>query len=291
MQSFYANIYADSQRSYRADWNYAMFLLQNKRVDHTKAWLHSSLQSASESDNINKEHFMEQARSYPDLLSLLPIAQTFFEIQFARQEWDSVIKNTDKYFFSLGTPHRANYQKAFAFFQKKEYAEAEKIIKLALQNNTDSDSSFMAQIYSTQGDIYFQWEKYKNSYQAYEKALKYAPQNIVLLNNYAYYLSLRGKDLKKALVMSKATVEKEPEMATYLDTYAWILYKLERYEEAKTQFRKALLHGGDNEPVILEHYGDVLFQMGEKTNAKMYWKRALDKGNDSSELKEKLQKH
>jgi tetratricopeptide (TPR) repeat protein len=61
------------------------------------------------------------------------------------------------------------------------------------------------------------------------------------------------------------------------------LYKQERYDEAKSVFRRALMYNGDKESAILEHYGDVLFKLGEKDNALIYWKRAQDAGSENRE--------
>ena len=66
----------------------------------------------------------------------------------------------------------------------------------------------------------------KSAYKAYDKALKIDPSYAPVLNNYAYYLSEEGKQLKKARSMSKKTIEAEPDNATYLDTYGWILHLL-----------------------------------------------------------------
>lgn len=62
----------------------------------------------------------------------------------------------------------------------------------------------------------------------------------MVLNNYAYYLSLKKKDLQRAEEMSRKSNEIEPDNATYLDTYAWVLYQLKRYDEAKQYMDRAV---------------------------------------------------
>ena len=69
--------------------------------------------------------------------------------------------------------------------------------------------------------------------------MKEDPDNVLVLNNYGYYLSEQEIELEKAKKMSYKTVEKEPNNATYLDTYAWILYKLNDFENAKIYIEKA----------------------------------------------------
>ncbi|UTW63684.1 tetratricopeptide repeat protein [bacterium SCSIO 12741] len=146
-----------------------------------------------------------------------------------------------------------------------------------------------AQFYTYLGDAYYNLDNYDKSFGNYDQALKLDPNNMVVLNNYSYYLSLLDRDLEKAKEMSKRTVENEPESATFLDTYAWILYRMGDYEEAKKYMGFALNHGGRGEAVILEHYGDILYQLGEKDEARNYWKKASQAGEGSEFLNQKLE--
>jgi tetratricopeptide (TPR) repeat protein len=120
------------------------------------------------------------------------------------------------------------------------------------------------------GDTYYKLGQKTNAYKAYERALKADPGYLPVLNNYAYYLSLDGKKLKKAAAMSRITVEKEPDNATYLDTYGWILYLQKQYQKAKPYFKHAMLYGGRDSAVILEHYAKVLEALGETDLAKSF---------------------
>jgi tetratricopeptide (TPR) repeat protein len=109
--------------------------------------------------------------------------------------------------------------------------------------------------------------------------LKIDPNYNPVLNNYAYYLALENKSLKKAYKMSKKTIETEPDNATYLDTCAWILHLLERNEEAKAHLKHAMIYGGTEDKDILLHYAEVLDALGNKDLAKIYREQAAKKGN------------
>ena len=124
------------------------------------------------------------------------------------------------------------------------------------------------------GDAYHSKGDSKNSYKAYQNALKINPDYAPVLNNYAYYLSLEGKNLKKAYTMSKKTIEQEPDNATYLDTFAWILHLMGRDLEAKPFFKHAMLYGGKESATILRHYATVLEALGEADTAKIYRNQA-----------------
>ena len=130
------------------------------------------------------------------------------------------------------------------------------------------------------GDMHHLLGDSKSAFKAYDKALRIDPDYAPVLNNYAYYLSEDGKQLKKALSMSKKTVEAEPDNATYLDTYAWILHLLGKDKDAKPYFKHAMLYGGKDSAVIMDHYAEVLYALGEYDLAQVYWGQAKAKNTD-----------
>lgn len=160
----------------------------------------------------------------------------------------------------------------------------EKALKLV---QTDSARSV---VYGLIGDAYQYGGDMRRSTQSYEKALTLWPGNIMILNNYSYYLSELGKDLERALEMSKKVMESDPGNATYIDTYGWILFKLGRYEEAKAQLLRAISLDPTGSDEIFLHYGDVLHALGDDFLAPIYWRKALDAGYDKNKIEERLKK-
>jgi len=136
------------------------------------------------------------------------------------------------------------------------------------------DTTVLLGTYANLGDLYHQKGDSKKAFQMYEKALKIKPTENGVLNNYAYFLALEGKNLKKARQMSKITIESEPNNPTYLDTYAWILHLMGDNTEAKALFKHAMLYGGKDNAEILRHYAEVLESLGEKDLAKIYLNQA-----------------
>ncbi len=133
------------------------------------------------------------------------------------------------------------------------------------------DDEHLAEALSIAGDVlYQQLGDRKRAYATYELALQADPDRTSVLNNYAYYLSLERRKLRKALKMSQRTVELEPDNATYLDTLGWLLYLLKKPEEAKPYFKHAMIYGGKDSAVILEHYARVLEALGEDDLALYY---------------------
>lgn len=148
----------------------------------------------------------------------------------------------------------------------------------------------LSEFYQRIGDAYHQKKEHQKSDENYDKSLEINPNNPTLLNNYSYYLSIRGERLSKAEEMAKKANDLLPQNANFLDTYAWVLFKQKKYKEAEEQLDEALLYGGANSVVILEHYGDVNFFLGNKATAVEYWRKALDKKGGSEALKEKVAK-
>ena len=141
----------------------------------------------------------------------------------------------------------------------------------------DSDTGLCAQLYSLLGDLYFSADEDAKGYAAYDSALVYNPAEISVLNNYAYNLSLENRDLDRAEEMSRKTITKEPENSTYLDTYAWILFQKERFEEARLYMDQALRNDTTRSSVLLEHAGDIYARCGLADEALGYWKQALER--------------
>ena len=121
------------------------------------------------------------------------------------------------------------------------------------------------------GDLYHDFlGDEKSAFRAYEQALRLNPEHCPTLNNYAYFLSLKGRKLRKAEQMSAVTIEKEPDNATYLDTYGWILHLRGKDAEAKPLFKHAMIYGGRENAVVLSHYAEVLRALGENDKADYY---------------------
>lgn len=172
-----------------------------------------------------------------------------------------------------------------AYFNLKDYDATVKVLEKGrkLSANKELTSNFDTYI----GDTYHQLNNKQKAYEAYDRVLKSDPNNIYVMNNYAYYLSLDNQDLERALQMSAKTIKAEPKNAVYLDTYAWILYKLERYQEAKKYMDKVFKYDKNPQGVNYEHLGDILFKLGDTKNALKNWKKAQKAGGEVSEFLDK----
>jgi tetratricopeptide (TPR) repeat protein len=138
------------------------------------------------------------------------------------------------------------------------------------------------------GESYYRKKQFEKSDSIFSKILEIDPENVFVLNNFAYYLSMRGEKLEKAKQMSKKLINLIPNNPSYLDTHGWVLYKLEDYEGAEKYIKQALEDGGSDRPAVLEHYGDVLYQLNRKKEAKTYWEEALKYDEQNKDLIQKI---
>ena len=173
-----------------------------------------------------------------------------------------------------------------AYFNLKDYENT--ITALEKGRKRSANKELTADFDTYIGDTYNLLNNKQKSYEAYDRVLKTNPDNIYVLNNYAYYLSLDNRDLERALQMSEKTIKAEPRNPTYLDTYAWILYKMGRYQEAKKYMDKVFKYDKKPQGVNYEHLGDILYQMGDVKNAVKNWKKAQKLGGVSEFIDQKI---
>ena len=183
------------------------------------------------------------------------------------------------------------YYQGIAYYQLKDIDHALEAFKNGISViNEDSPTEIVSDFYSVMGDLLFQKNQEKEAFAAYDSCLQWKADNIGCLNNYAYYLSLKGIRLKEAEEMSYKTVKAEPENATYLDTYAWILFMEGRYAEAKVYIEQALQSNPDVDGVVKEHAGDIFAMNGDMDRALQLWNEALQEEPGKKLLLKKIKK-
>jgi tetratricopeptide (TPR) repeat protein len=94
--------------------------------------------------------------------------------------------------------------------------------------------------------------------------------------------------MERARQMSERAIKLESNNATYLDTYAWILYYMGELEEARTYMRQALSLDRTGSAELPLHYGDILFALGERFMAETYWRKALEQGADAKRIEQRI---
>lgn len=193
---------------------------------------------------------------------------------------DSLLRHSDRALALFPNQPLLYFYNGTALLIKKDYPKAARTLEYGRKLVSD-DPDLRRQFDAQLGDAYEYLKEYDKSATAYEAVLATDPDNGPVLNNYSYYLSVRGQQLEKARTMSAHLVKLFPANGTYLDTHAWVLYKLGQYEPALGFLEQALKDRQD--PDILEHYGDVLWKLGRKDDALRQWQRARELQREPSE--------
>lgn len=140
------------------------------------------------------------------------------------------------------------------------------------------------------GDVYYLGKDTVPAFRMYENAINIDDSNSMAKNNYAYFLSIGGGDLDKALELSRQTLTGfDSDNPTFLDTYAWILYLKGEYDEA-LKYQEKALEGVEGAAIrsaeLYEHYGDIKAALGDWNEAISAWKEAIgirEENNETSE--------
>lgn len=172
-----------------------------------------------------------------------------------------------------------------AYLAESQHAEA--IEKLEEASRLPARRQLKSAIYNALGDAQAGLEQWDEAFRTYEEALKINPENDLVLNNYAYFLSLQEKELAKALEMALKANKLSPNNASYLDTVGWVYYQQGKYEKAE-EFIRSSLDTGEASPEVMEHLGDVLDKLGKGDEAMEWWKKAFEKDSTRTHLKDKI---
>ena len=146
------------------------------------------------------------------------------------------------------------------------------------------ESDFLHEI----GNVYYKQNKYEKCFDYYEMSIALNPKNFILLNNYSYYLALRKTNLQRAEELILIVLSKFPNIATYCDTYGWVLFQMGKYSLSEKELFKAVMYSNESSGEILEHYGDALFKLNKKDGALLFWKKAKETGVNSKKLIKKI---
>lgn len=247
--------------------------------------------------NLAYGNFLSLNKSYRDALKYYYAAATgnradyaawgkLIAIDYELQYFDS-LEHHSQQAMELFPSQAPNYlYNGIANMQLKDYAKAVRSLTDGLEF-VSNNKSLMLDFYKTLGDANNYLKDYVRSDKAFEDALKIDADNTYVLNNYAYFLSLRGEQLEKAEKLSRRSNELRPNDRNYMDTYGWILYQQKKYKEAEEWLAGAVKLGPRN-PNIIEHYGDLLFRLGRPEQALEQWNAARKAGGNSETLLQKI---
>lgn len=208
------------------------------------------------------------------------------QLLFSLERYDEIIKLEDQAAEYAPNNAFAGFFTGLAFLLTDRLEKAEYWLeKAAMQPGR---RNFRSLVYSSLGDTKYELEKWDESKEAYDMALRLDPGNHGAKNNYAYHLSVRNERLDYAMELAEEAIAAEPDNAAYLDTLGWIHFKKGNYEEARRYIQQAV-DTGDAGIDVLEHLGDVYDALGDPENAKIWWQKALEADPERQYLEDKIQ--
>ena len=178
------------------------------------------------------------------------------------------------------------YYQGLYFQLSKQHNEALDAFRMGKDMVVDNDA-LLVRFLAAIGDEYYRINDLKRSDEAFDEALRLQPNEVYVLNNYAYFLGLRKERLEQAEQMAKYANELMPNDASYQDTYAWVLFQRGKYNEALVWIEKAVATQAQSAE-LFEHYGDILYKVGRTTDALAQWKKAKTLGGNSTQLNQKI---
>lgn len=193
------------------------------------------------------------------------------------------------------------YLLGMILLENGDYKESLSVLEKGISSRSaETRLALLSDAFMVKGDAYYKLDEYEKAYLDYDSALIYNKDNILCLNNYAYYLSLRNENLDKAEEMSYRTIKTDPENQVYLDTYAWILFMQGSYSEAQRYMDRVvprdsteqfLMTNEHTTSGILEHAADIAWMNGEIQRAVYLWQLAVRRSdNDATPMLSKKAK-
>lgn len=111
-------------------------------------------------------------------------------------------------------------------------------------------------------------------------------------NNYAYFLTEKSgtpADLDKAEKLARQAIKLEPDNGTYLDTYAWVLYRKGSSMLALIYIKKAIEATETPDLTLYEHLAEILTAEDRYDEAIEAWRHCLESGGDAKLVAQKVE--
>jgi len=283
---------------------YDTYFLQNTLDDEFAAKEYEMLQLLYESNPKNVQSNLlianyllknnEQQKAAKYLYNILSIDKSIYEvysqlffIEHANNNWKVIDSLANESIELYPNQFLGYYYKSLCYYMNKDYKGALDYLNSGVIYVLDD--KLKLEFYSLMAECHYNLGNIAKTFNYYDEILKINPKNSTVLNNYSYYLSVDNKDLEKALQMTKLSNELAKDNPIFLDTYAWVLFKMDKFSEAQRIIEKAITLLEEDNGEIYEHYGDILYKNGNLDKAVQYWIKAKETGEASDSINKKIQ--
>ncbi len=214
-----------------------------------------------------------------------------FEIDYEIGDFKNLYNDTEKLKDIYPNQSKVFFYNALALYNLKDYKNAEKTLSYGKDLVID-DNNLMSKYLFYLAEVYNKQNKYEKADLSFEKALNLKKDYWEAANSYAYYLSEKNIKPERAEELALACIKSDKDSPTYNNTYALVLYKQEKYEDALKYIEVAIENIKTENHKLIELYGDILFKNNKTEDAVIQWKKAykLNKLSKKLELKIKNKK-
>jgi tetratricopeptide (TPR) repeat protein len=138
------------------------------------------------------------------------------------------------------------------------------------------------------GSVFERQKRIDEAADAFRAALKIRPGDGQVSNYLGYMWADANMNLDSAKILIEAALKEEPLNGAYLDSYAWVFYRMGDFEKALHYMNKAIEQVNndpdfDDDPVLYEHLGDILFQLRDYPGALAAYERSLELETEAAE--------
>lgn len=181
-----------------------------------------------------------------------------------------------------------DYYTGLAYSQMKKYSDAVKYYTSAeLLAKTDQPARLTHQFYYQIGSACERNDDIEQAEKHFQKSLELSPDFPDAMNYLGYMWADRGIKLDRARALIERAVELEPNNAAFLDSFGWVLFKLNQPKEALTYILRAIEKNEEPDATLYDHLGDVYSALHEDQRAHEAWRKSLGiEPNDK--IKQKL---
>ena len=172
-----------------------------------------------------------------------------------------------------GKNDRDTYIALAQIYEKaKNYGEMGKALDQAGKLSVGKDDQ--ENIHFLRGSMLERQKNYDAAEAEFRKVLELNPDNGSALNYFGYMLADRNIRLTEAHDMIEKALSREPNNGAYLDSLGWVLYRMNKLDEAERSLRRSL-ELMSKDPTVHDHLGDVYFREGKIREAIAQWQNSL----------------
>ncbi len=218
-----------------------------------------------------------------------------------KQDMDGIIASARKAMKLYPGDAYMSLQASSALAMQERFGQA-----LAILDSVNIDEvpspEVASMVYASRGDLLYRLGDRDSAFAEYSRAIEENPDNFMALNNCAYHMAESDSDLGRAELYASIATASDPANSTFIDTYAWVLFKKKDYAKAREQIDSALKiigiipgekpddsNADEASAEILDHAGDIYFMTGDRKEAVEFWKMALRQLPDNELIKKKVQ--